>query len=84
MEESDTALRSALSSMFITLFSTLGCAQIFLLFPVVRLAKSHLFSPLQPLWNLCLTFLFWALNVSLSDIKPYLFITWTLASPCLL
>lgn len=84
MEESDTALRSALSSMFITLFSALGCAQIFLLFPVVRLAKSHLFSPLQPLWNLCLTFLFWALNVSLSDINPYLFITWTLASPCLL
>lgn len=52
MEEPDTALRSALSRMFITLFSTSGCAQILLFFPVVRLAKSHLIFPLEPLWNL--------------------------------
>lgn len=32
-EECDTALRSALHSMFITLFSTSRCAQIFLFFP---------------------------------------------------
>lgn len=66
MEESDTALRSALSSVFIALFSTSGCAQIFLFFPVVRLAKSHLFFFFFTISLESLTFLFWALNFAVT------------------
>ena len=68
MEESDTALRSALLSMFITLFSISGCAQIFPFFPVVRLAKSHkvFFLYILPGTWPHLTFLFWALNFTVT------------------